>query len=239
MLSRPRFAEATGAQWNMEIWMFNNVGRWALLIHEPWDLLLPPPTAALSARGDKRPRGITEGGRPLLFLLLYLSPCMQKITCTLPPINMKWLSQPLRMARLVEMRSIYPECFDAEEEKEKTTTKPPPKHPIIMLQLEQSRINTSALCIVRKQISPKRLKTVELCSQSHCNTVNKSVDRESAQAEAQTAKCLQRLRWRECPHKAVHLTEFPSRRFSFIVATAWRKTRFYCWWMSSYKAPFV
>lgn len=239
MLSRPRFAEATGAQWNMEIWMFNNVGRWALLIHEPWDLLLPPPTAALSARGDKRPRGITEGGRPLLFLLLYLSPCMQKITCTLPPINMKWLSQPLRMARLVEMRSIYPECFDAGEEKEKTTTKNPPKHPIIMLQLEQTRINTSALCIVRKQISPKRLKTVELCSQSRCNTVNKSVDRESAQAEAQTAKCRQRLRWRECPHKAVHLTEFPSRRFSFIVATAWRKTRFYCWWMSSYKAPFV
>lgn len=91
------------------------------------------------------------------------------------------------------MRSIYPECFDAGEEKEKKQQKNP-KHPIIMLQLEQTRINTSALCIVRKQISPKRLKTVELCSQSHCNTVNKSVDRESAQAEAQTAKCLQRLR---------------------------------------------
>lgn len=81
-----------------------------------------------------------------------------------------------------------------ERKRKKTTTKNPPKHPIIMLQLEQTRINTSALCIVRKQISPKRLKTVELCSQSHCNTVNKSVDRESAQAEAQTAKCRQRLR---------------------------------------------
>lgn len=81
-----------------------------------------------------------------------------------------------------------------ERKRKKQQQKNPPKHPIIMLQLEQTRINTSALCIVRKQISPKRLKTVELCSQSHCNTVNKSVDRESAQAEAQTAKCRQRLR---------------------------------------------
>lgn len=80
------------------------------------------------------------------------------------------------------------------ERKRKKNNKKNSKHPIIKLQLEQTRINMSALCIVRKQISPKRLKTVELCSQSHCNTVNKSVDGESAQAEAQTAKCLQRLR---------------------------------------------
>lgn len=239
MLSRPRFAEATGAQWNMEIWMFNNVGRWALLIHEPWDLLLPPPTAALSARGDKRPRGITEGGRPLLFLLLYLSPCMQKNHMHTSTYKYEMAKSTAAYGTISRDEVNISWVFRCWRGKGKNNNKKPTKHPIIMLQLEQSRINTSALCIVRKQISPKRLKTVELCSQSHCNTVNKSVDRESAQAEAQTAKCLQRLRWRECPHKAVHLTEFPSRRFSFIVATAWRKTRFYCWWMSSYKAPFV
>lgn len=38
MLSRRWFAEAMGAQWNMEIWMFNNGRRWALLIQGAWDL---------------------------------------------------------------------------------------------------------------------------------------------------------------------------------------------------------
>ena len=47
MLSRPWFAEATGAQWNMEIWMFNNVERWALLITGAQDLLLPQPLLPL------------------------------------------------------------------------------------------------------------------------------------------------------------------------------------------------